>query len=77
MHWASQALYSNLFMSSVGNFVTILLLLFCTACMQVVHALGFTGSLFDLFVNPTTLERVPTSSVVKTTTVAGKQVKGN
>ncbi|KAL6744872.1 hypothetical protein V8C86DRAFT_3000072, partial [Haematococcus lacustris] len=41
---------------------------------NVIHALGFTSSLYSLFIDPATNQELPISNVVKTATVDGKQV---
>ncbi|KAL6747836.1 hypothetical protein V8C86DRAFT_1253029 [Haematococcus lacustris] len=41
---------------------------------EVIHALGFTSSLYSLFIDPATNQELPISNVVKTATVDGKQV---
>ncbi|KAL6755692.1 hypothetical protein V8C86DRAFT_2671508 [Haematococcus lacustris] len=41
---------------------------------EVIHALGFTSSLYSLYINPATNQELPINNVVKTATVDGKQV---
>ncbi|GFH26183.1 hypothetical protein HaLaN_24289, partial [Haematococcus lacustris] len=40
---------------------------------EVIHALGFTSSLYSLYINPATNQELPINNVVKTATVDGKQ----